>query len=345
MSIRQQVMARQDAEIDASTKRAIAAREAQPPRRMSALESMAIRLGVSEDELTASLTKTVFAGCRSKAEFLALIVVANEYRLNPLTKEIYAFPAKGGGVVPMVSVDGWISLMNSNPQFDGIEFEYHQDEKGEIVAIESIIYRKDRGRPIKVIEYLEECRRNTDPWKNTPRRMLRHRALIQGARVAFGFTGIYAQGDENNGVIEADWSVASGPAVLPSNGDFASNVDHPTEEGYDPETGEQLPTDPQTGMTEVPEEVARELDAGDDQGDADIQSAKEREAPQDEQPAWLGEVRTLRVAIANAKTLKALDAIEREWVNRIINLVTEEAVARSVDSDINAKRAALKAEG
>jgi hypothetical protein len=34
------------------------------------------------------------------------------------------------------------------------------------------------------------CFRNTDPWKQWPRRMLRHKAAIQCARVAFGISGV-----------------------------------------------------------------------------------------------------------------------------------------------------------
>jgi hypothetical protein len=44
-------------------------------------------------------------------------------------------------------------------------------------------------RPVKVTEYLAECRRGTEPWK-MEHRMLRHKALIQCSRVAFGFSGI-----------------------------------------------------------------------------------------------------------------------------------------------------------
>jgi hypothetical protein len=57
------------------------------------------------------------------------------------------------------------------------------------------MFRKDRGRPVTVTEYLSECRRGTEPWK-MQHRMLRHKALIQAARYAFGFSGIY---DEDEG--------------------------------------------------------------------------------------------------------------------------------------------------
>lgn len=163
---------------------------AERPNKTSALGVMASRFNVEPDKLLSTLKNTVFKGA-SNDELLALVVVANEYGLNPLTKEIYAFPAKGGGIVPVVSVDGWIRIINDHAQMDGIEFEWESEAKSkEPISCTAIIHRKDRKHPTKVTEYLSECRRNTEPWKMT-HRMLRHKALIQGGRVAFGFGGIY----------------------------------------------------------------------------------------------------------------------------------------------------------
>ena len=158
------------------------------PFRASALALMASRFNVEPQKLHETLKNTVFKGA-SDSEMMTLVVVANEYGLNPLTKEIYAFPAKGGGIVPVVSIDGWIHLANSHPQMDGVDFEFAHDEGGKLVSCTCIIHRKDRSRPVKVTEYLAECRRGTEPWK-MEHRMLRHKALIQCSRVAFGFSGI-----------------------------------------------------------------------------------------------------------------------------------------------------------
>lgn len=161
---------------------------AAPPQKASALAVMAGKYNVEPGKLLDTLKNTVFKNATND-ELLALVVVSNEYGLNPLTKEIYAFPAKGGGIVPVVSIDGWIRMMNDHPQFDGIDYQFEHDAKGGLVACTAIIYRKDRSHPTRVTEYLAECRRNTEPWK-MERRMLRHKATIQGARVAFGFSGI-----------------------------------------------------------------------------------------------------------------------------------------------------------
>lgn len=147
-------------------------------------------------ELLQILKSTAFKGQVSDAQMAALMVVANQYNLNPFTKELYAFPDKNNGIVPVVGVDGWARIINSHPQFDGIEFE--QDAE----SCTCIIYRKDRTRPIKVTEYLSECGRGTGPWQSHPRRMLRHKATIQCARLAFGYGGIYDQ-DEAERIVES----------------------------------------------------------------------------------------------------------------------------------------------
>jgi phage recombination protein Bet len=151
---------------------------------------MATKYGMEAAAFEATLRATVVPKNASREQFAAFLVVANEYGLNPLTKEIYAFPAPGGGIQPIVSVDGWASLVNRQPNCDGIEFDDHLDSDGKVASITARIWRKDRSKPTTVTEYLAECYRPTEPWKRWPRRMLRHKALIQAARYAFGFSGI-----------------------------------------------------------------------------------------------------------------------------------------------------------
>lgn len=148
---------------------------------------MANRLNVDPQKLLETLKNTVFKGAND-SELLTLVVVANEYGLSPLLKEIYAFPAKGGGITPVVSIDGWISMVNRQPQLDGLEFEWVGDDPPE--SCTCTIYIKNRTHPVRVTEFYKECVRQTEPWRQMPRRMLRHKALKEAARVAFGFSGI-----------------------------------------------------------------------------------------------------------------------------------------------------------
>lgn len=156
-----------------------------------------LEMGDDSNSLIETLKATAFKGQVSDAQMTALLVVANQYGLNPWTKEIYAFPDKNNGIVPVVGVDGWARIINTNQQFDGMEFE--QDDE----SCTCIIYRKDRTRAIKVTEYMSECRRGTAPWQSHPKRMLRHKAMIQCARLAFGYVGIYDE-DEAERIKERD---------------------------------------------------------------------------------------------------------------------------------------------
>ncbi len=180
-------------------------------KRTSALEIMAARLGCESAKLLTTLKATCFKGDVTNEQMMALTIVANQYQLNPFTKELYAFPDKGGGIVPVVGVDGWARIINEHPQFDGMEFDMSADGAECVCRI----YRKDRAHAIEVTEYLSECKRNTDPWRTSPRRMLRHKAMIQCARYAFGFAGIYDQ-DEAERIVAAQDVEADDAAQKPT---------------------------------------------------------------------------------------------------------------------------------
>lgn len=155
-----------------------------------------------------------------------------------------------------------------------------------------------------------------------------------------------------------------------------------TREDIDPDTGEVLTRDPATGMTQVSEEVARQLDAGSEaeeeaqpgeSGDASPAQAEEASstgtatsstepassgepapsaqdrasvAAQEDEPAWLAAVRGIRGSIEAARTPIALGRIEQDWVNKVMNGVPDELVVREIDGMIAAKKRELKqAEG
>lgn len=189
--------------------------------------TLAGRLGFGDNadstELIQTLKATAFKGDVTDAQLAALLVVANQYGLNPWTKEIYAFPDKKNGIVPVVGVDGWARIINENPALDGLEFK----QSSEMVTpfdcrvaapewMECLIYRKDRNRPIIIREYLDEVYRPPfegtgqrgpykvdGPWQSHPKRFLRHKTMIQCARIAFGFAGIYDD-DEAKRIVEAE---------------------------------------------------------------------------------------------------------------------------------------------
>ena len=155
----------------------------------------------------------------SKPDMISLLVVAHTYNLNPFTREIYAFPDKGR-VVPVVGVDGWSRIINDQVQFDGMDFKYAETSKKFNNKsldcedwIECQIYRKDRLHPVVVREYLAETYRDTAQWNSKTRRMLRHKAMIQCARYAFGLVGI-SEADEVEYGIQARTSFEEAQAAI-----------------------------------------------------------------------------------------------------------------------------------
>lgn len=191
----------------------------------------------SAEGLLETLKRTAFKGEVSDDQMAALLIVANQYKLNPWTKEIYAFPDKNNGIVPVVGVDGWSRIINEHPDFDGMEF--HQSEKMILQKgakseapewMECAIYRKSRSKPTVVREYLDEVYREPfkgkfgeiiGPWQTHPKRFLRHKTMIQTARLAFGYCGIYDEDEaerikDNKDVIKPD-----------KTNPFSGNADNP----------------------------------------------------------------------------------------------------------------------
>lgn len=191
-------------------------RQVATTQRPSLVAKFAEKYTIEPSKLMGTLKATAFKQRDNQEvtdeQMAALLIVADQYGLNPFTKEIYAFPDKGG-IVPVVGVDGWARILNEHPQCDGFEFAY-ADHKVEFSGkqvhdwMEIRIYRKDRQRPVIVREYFEEVvRKNMQPWQSHPNRMLRHKTFVQGARLAFGFAGIHDE-DEGQRIIERDMGSA-----------------------------------------------------------------------------------------------------------------------------------------
>lgn len=358
---RGRAIANSNREVDASQQRAIAAKRAnEAARPRNALEAMASRFDVTPGALKDTLMKTAFKGC-SEAEFIALVIISNEYELNPMLREIYAFPKKGGGIQAIVGYDGWIKIANRHEQYDGYESEHLLDDKGAIIAAEGIVYRKDRNHPTKKMIYLKEFKRNTDPWNNAPSHMLDVRCFCHTVRLALGIS-LGVEGDENT--VDGG-ALASQHITIPSTqtladelGDGIPDFDAARGEGADPETGELPPRDA-NGMSEVDEETARALDAGNDgalsednpasaEGPADGQRGETRNGADDEPEApYLASVRELRSKLSAAKSVRAVEGIDRDWCNGLRDAVEQgdPNLMRGIDKDIAAKKRKLQAEG
>jgi phage recombination protein Bet len=289
-----------------------------PTPRRSVTVSMAERYGMDPAAFEATVRATCMPATQpSKEQFAAFLLVAKEHNLNPLTREIFAFPAKGGGIQPIVSIDGWARIINEHPQLDGVEFVDIR-EGSDLIAVECRIHRKDRSRPTSVIEYMAECRRSTDVWRQWPARMLRHKALIQCARYAFGFSGIVDPDEYERMVnvtpprpetrrLHADFddpaaepasdAEFTGPTPAPE--ETPSTAVPPSGEGQE---GEALAQGEPPPSTPVPEGMKT---------GADLLREKEQAPAEDFDPLeWKAEAERYVDMAEDVETLKALD---QQW--------------------------------
>lgn len=179
--------------------------------RVSLLATFSHRYGLEANNMMRTLRATVLRPSSngtepSNEQVAAFLIVANHHQLNPFTKEVHGFVDKRGGIVPIVGVDGWAKKINEHQQFDGMDFE-QDDEK-----CTCTIYRKDRSHPVRVTEYLIECKQASPAWTSHPKRMLRHRAMVQCARIAFSLAGVYDP-DEGEQVLAAQDAIDVTPEV------------------------------------------------------------------------------------------------------------------------------------
>lgn len=199
-----------------------------------------------ENKLLVTLKATAFKvkeGEVTDEQMMALLIVADQYGLNPFIREIFAYPDKQNGIVPVVSVDGWSRIINQHPDMDGLEFIEDKIWINDLAGakpcpayIECVIYRKGRTHPVRIKEFLDEVYRPpfqgiknnqpytlNGPWQSHTKRMLRHKALIQCSRLAFGFTGIYDQ-DEAERIIEGQAVVIDDPTAVQEASDAAKQM-------------------------------------------------------------------------------------------------------------------------
>lgn len=162
----------------------------------NAIAVIAQNTGASVEDITDVLrgmivsAKNQHGAQATNAELAIVTGVCATYGLNPLVKECAAF-VSGGKLSVVVMVDGWYKMVNRRPEFDGVEFDDKFDDKGNLASITCRMFIKGRERPVCVTEYMAECR---DPkssvWQKWPGRMLRHKAYIQCARMAFGISEV-----------------------------------------------------------------------------------------------------------------------------------------------------------
>ncbi len=141
------------------------------------------RLGVEKGHMIETLKAQCFQNPAnvSDTQLATFIQVAQSLNLNPLLPgQLYAYPGKNGGIVPMIGPDGVFKLLASNPEIEGWTLKHETQDK-EMVCT-AIIKHKRLG-DISYTAYLSEWRVQSNPnWGSRPRHMLGIRALKHAAR-------------------------------------------------------------------------------------------------------------------------------------------------------------------
>jgi phage recombination protein Bet len=154
------------------------------------------RSGMSEESFVDALVQTSLSALITwtKFDLERLLLAAEVNGLSPTGREIFLVPS-GGVLEPatvVVGVDGWSRIINTHKQFAGMRFKESEELVDGVPSwTECTMYRWDRRVPTSVREYLVEVRGLSAGWITHPRRMLRHKAMVQCARLTFGLIGIY----------------------------------------------------------------------------------------------------------------------------------------------------------
>lgn len=156
--------------------------------------------------IKAQCFKGVDPGKVTNEQLAAYVNVANSLReqapnFNPLMSGmLYAFPAKNGGIEPMIGPDGIFALLSSRPDYEGYEFVPEYDAKGNLVSGVATIYMTGK-RPFAKRCAMNEWKVSSNPnWNSRPLHMLEIRCLKQCARQVIH--GIPLDPDERR-IIEA----------------------------------------------------------------------------------------------------------------------------------------------
>jgi len=158
----------------------------------------------------------------------------------------------------VLKIDGWLTMLNGQDQFDGLEFTYSDQmipnpldtavdaaSARQVPAwMEASIFRKDRSRPTVVREYFLEVYQDTESWRAMGCRLLRHKTIIQCSRVAFGLGGLFDEDDISRMLGEKHGEQADGTTVqsAPGPAPRACGTTLIKDEGAD---GEALPSSPE----------------------------------------------------------------------------------------------------
>jgi hypothetical protein len=162
----------------------------------NALQVIASSNGVTVEEVQEVIRGMIISGknqqgaVATNAEMTVVSSIFAKYDLNPFVREGHAF-ISGNKLQVMIGLDGWLKIMNRQPDYDGYEQIDNFDGNGELVSVTTKIYVKGRKYPTPHTEYMDEAYQQTSPaWRKYKKRMLSGKSLGQCVRKSFGISEV-----------------------------------------------------------------------------------------------------------------------------------------------------------
>jgi phage recombination protein Bet len=147
------------------------------------------------------------------SEINQLVYLAKQYNLDPLKKEIYCLKFAGKPAAFLVSRDGFLTIANREPNFDGmesdviydgdvllrrgdgsIEIKYGENhfkfQKNQIKGAFCNVYRKDRSKATSMIAPLVDYNKPNNMWSGFTSAMIMKVAESMAIKRSFALSGI-----------------------------------------------------------------------------------------------------------------------------------------------------------
>jgi hypothetical protein len=119
----------------------------------------------------------------------ALLVLARQYELDPVLKEIVLIPGRG----PYIGVHGHLNIAHRSGLLDGIEAD-DEWETADHYCHRATVWRKDMKHPMKAVGRVGKWEKDEKQW---PREIARARAVRAALGYAFNIHDSYGADDED----------------------------------------------------------------------------------------------------------------------------------------------------
>lgn len=146
------------------------------------------------------LIKATCARDCTNSEFELLLYLANKYKLDPMSRQIWAVKYGNDAARIFCGRDGYLEIAHRSGVFDGIASGTKKDDDGNIVGW-CDVFRKDMTHPFHVEVSLAEFNTGKNTWSKLPKVMITKVAESQCLRRAFSISGMYCPEEmpENGG--------------------------------------------------------------------------------------------------------------------------------------------------